>query len=162
MYDQDGNGFVGLDEFKFSVRRRSKLEQWSLSMPFSDMVANCFVPLVLRACRHELSSNTDSQDYTFGTVACSDCKIFRPMENNKFPSVSSNMESSGNSKFAIDPLLFLRQVSERDLEVVCEGLMEGCKHILNERIARLNDAYVALEKQKLKCKSQECPQRIFW
>ncbi len=49
QYDADGNGSVGLEEFKCAVRRRTKLEQWTASMPTGPLVASCFVSFLLRS-----------------------------------------------------------------------------------------------------------------
>ncbi len=48
MYDTDSSGCIGIDEFKLCLRARSKLEQWTSSMPFSELVASGLTPLVFR------------------------------------------------------------------------------------------------------------------
>jgi hypothetical protein len=47
---QDNSGIksISFEEFKSAIRRRTKLEQWSLSIPTSDLVASCLAPIVQR------------------------------------------------------------------------------------------------------------------
>jgi hypothetical protein len=65
MYDTDGNNVIHLDEFKLCLRARSKLEQWTSSIPFSEIVASGLTPLVMGSMSEDpfkiLCNSTDGQ-----------------------------------------------------------------------------------------------------
>jgi hypothetical protein len=138
QYDADGNGWVGLEEFKCSVRRRSKLEQWTAAMPIGPLVASCFVPLLLRS--YEAIEDEPGR----GSV--------RTASSDTGP-VSAHMKSEAALKLLSDPdpLSRIRRIDARDLTTVSIGLMDGFRELICERIGRLNEAYTAMERQNLKC-----------
>ncbi len=146
IYDQDNNGSVSFEEFKFSVRQRSKLEQWSSSLPIGDLVASCFVPLALRQQQVLAPSATLSG----AKKADTNCKPAGNDATAAETTAESAPSESHLEKSEEDPLARIRHVEPRDLTVVCVGLMDGCRRILKQRIERLDEAYTALEKQKLK------------
>jgi hypothetical protein len=131
QYDADGSGSVGLEEFKCSVRRRSKLEQWTAAMPISPLVASCFVPLLLRS--YEAMEVESGQ----GSASTDDAHTK--------PEVALKLLSDP------DPLSRIRRIDARDLTTVCMGLMDGFRELLCERIRRVNEAYAAMDRQSLKC-----------
>ncbi len=125
MFDSDGSGWVGLDEFKCSVRLRTKLEQWTASIPMASLVASCFIPYLIRSYRAREGAGADAAE-------------------------AENDEAALKMLSDPDPLLQIRRISPEGLSAVCTGLGEGFRVLLRERIAWLNDAYTAMERQNLK------------
>ncbi len=121
QYDADGNGSVGFEEFKCAVRRRSKLEQWTASMPLGPLVASCFVPLLLRSYENEQCTAKTAESSTQEAGA----KI--------------NMLNDP------DPLSRIMKINDRDLSIVCIGLMDGFRELICERIMQLNESYNAIQ-----------------
>ena len=122
MFDSDGSGWVGLDEFKCSVRLRTKLEQWTAAMPIASLVASSFVPYLLRSYKAKEG---------VGATAKNDEAALKMLSDP-------------------DPLSQIRVISSEGLSAVCIGLAEGFRGLFRERIARLNDAFTAMERQNLK------------
>jgi hypothetical protein len=149
QYDSDGNGWVGLEEFKCSVRRRSKLEQWTASMPIGPLVASCFVPLLLRSYEESAHAHEgiecDASGGTARTVSSNQQQDARPDDAHMKPKVALKMLSDP------DPLSRIRRIEARGLSTVCIGLMDGFRELICERLGRLNEAYTAMERQSLKC-----------
>ena len=69
-YDMNRNGHLDLNEFKCCVKNRSKIEQWTLSMPISDLVASALMPIVLRGepCEDQLNKLIKTTDDELKTV----------------------------------------------------------------------------------------------
>ncbi len=141
QYDADGSGWVGLEEFKCSVRRRTKLEQWTAAMPIGPLVASCFVPLVLRS----YEAVQDEQNQGAVRTASSQQEEMCPDDAHMRPEAGLKLLSDP------DPLSRIRRIDSRDLTTVCIGLMGGFRELICDRITRLNDAYAAMERQNLKC-----------
>ena len=141
QYDADGSGWVGLEEFKCSVRRRSKLEQWTAAMPIGPLVASCFVPILLRS--YEAIQDEQGQ----GSVRTSSTQHedIGPDNAHMKPEAALKLLSDP------DPLSRIRRIDARDLTTICIGLMGGFRELICDRITRLNEAYAAMERQNLKC-----------
>ncbi len=149
QYDSDGNGWVGLEEFKCSVRRRSKLEQWTASMPIGPLVASCFVPLLLRSYEESAHAHVaiedDASRDTATTASSNQQQDAGTDDAHMKPEAALKMLSDP------DPLSRIRRIDARDLTTVCIGLMDGFRELICERLVRLNEAYTAMERQSLKC-----------
>jgi hypothetical protein len=125
QFDADGNGSVGLEEFKCAVRRRTKLEQWTASMPMGSLVASCFVPNLLRSYAKIAASSYNQE-------AGSDNTPQKPM-----PTLLNDQ----------DPLLRIHDINARELSTVCFGLMDGFRGLICESMIQLRESYKATPKK---------------
>ncbi len=146
-YDADGSGWVGFEEFKCSVRLRSKLEQWTASMPIGPLVASCFIPILLRSYEASAKAHVTNEDELGqGSARTGSSRMLDADPNDAHMKREAALKMLSDP----DPLSRIRRIDSGDLTTVCIGLMDGFRALICESLGRLNEAYTAMERQNLK------------
>ena len=131
MYDADRNEKIELEEFKFAARRRTKLEQWTATMPLIPLVASCFAPFLLRAY---------AKARTLETADNGDSRIAAGTDQS-YPGDDQRLKPALTMLTDPDPLSRIRGIKPEDLTTVCLGLKDGFHKLIEDRLKRLQAAY---------------------